>query len=120
MKKFLAIITAVLTLALCACGQEQIPNQTAPATATPDPYELSNSDKFSETSYAGRANVITDTTLSLIVDDKETFDFVLSEKAHKDIVGLEIKMGDRIMVDFETAEDGTKTAISIYKIKDEI
>ena len=76
-------------------------------------------DKMSETSFAGTVNVVEEDKITLIVDGKEEFEFTLSEKAKKDIEHFDVKMGTRVVIDFESLSDGTRNALNVNLIKSE-
>ena len=76
-------------------------------------------DKMSETSYAGTVNILENDRITLIVYRKEELEFNLSEKAKKDIEHFAVKMGTRVVIDFENSDDGTLNALNINLIKSE-
>ena len=90
--------------------KEPIPVQTE------DPNKVEIDDKISDTSYAGIVTAATEDSITILVNGTEEYTYVLTERALRDLKTLEIAVDDEAIVNFETLEDGTLSAISLEKV----
>lgn len=120
MKKSLILIFALL-ICLSACdkkGETSTPETSPLPTETPKITASQYPDKINETTYAGRLTDLTDTTITIIMDEKTTEVFNLNERAKRDIDILKIEVGNRIIIEFDSPE--TRNITSVQKIQTEL
>lgn len=132
-KKIWIIFAAVVLVALIAFELSQCMRK--PAEAPTDKSEITQqdetqtdeestaqqylSDMLSDTYYRGRVTEITDDEITIILDEIQPYTFKLSDDARKDIEVLKIAVDNRVIVTFDTAEDGTLTATKIDVVTSE-
>ena len=119
----LAFLAAVLCLSGCNVQKiekgEEAPKETGAAVETPALPRKDITGAIIETGYADGVLVeVKGGSLHLEKDGKVQM-FVLTKRAETDLQTLEIKIGDRMIVNFEPMEDGRQMAVSLEKIIEE-
>ena len=126
-KKIWIICAVIIVIVLIVFGLTQCMKKSAeaPQTDTTEQAQATEeqaeerkdeqylSDKLSDTYYRGRVTEITDDEITIILDEVQPYTFKLSDSARKDIEVLGIAVDNRVIVTFNTAEDGTLTADKI-------
>lgn len=119
----IAILAVILVFALPhlvnSPQDTQTPQTEQSQKAEKVPDEPYLRDKIGDTYYRGRVTEITDDEITIILDETQPYTYKLTENAKKDIEVLEIAVDKRVIVHFESAEDGTVTATSIEVITSE-
>ncbi len=124
MKRWMGVaLAAVICLSGCNLqkteGGEAVPQNTQAAQNTPQPPRKDVLGNPIETGYAEGALVENKAgTIKIKAEEGEKL-FFLSKRAETDFQALQIKAGDRIIVNFEPMEDGRYLAVSLEKIIEE-
>jgi len=114
MKKIalLLILTLIFATGCSKSAEPEAPK--TPTQATPKE-ELELKDRIFENVYAGRVTEITDTEITIKMDERVDETFELNDRAKADIKDFEIAVDSRIIVKFVSPEDRTITAIEVIK-----
>ncbi len=107
MKKIL-VFMMVSVLLFSGCAKKLTTPSESPSTS-----ETQLADKINDTTYAGKVTEITDTTITILMNEKTSETFDLNEKAKNDIRVLDIKTDKRIIINFDSAENRNITGIEV-------
>ena len=119
MKKLIVgMMTAALLLSGCNVKVIKAP-ETGTVTEvnpTPDVPRVDTKGEPIKTGYAEGAFVKAEAGLLHLEAEGKTREFVMTKRAEQDLSVLELKAGDRMIVNIGTLEDGRETAESLEKI----
>ena len=108
MKKLFITVFALMFV-LCGCGNK---TEEKPAL-TPEQENAVIKDTVNDTAFAGKVTEITDKEITILMGDSVSETFKLNEKAKKDIEVLEIKAGQRVVINFDTVENREITSVEV-------
>lgn len=103
----------VSVLLFSGCAKKLTTPSENPSASEPPKLQAQLSDKINDTTYAGKVTEITDTTITILMNEKESETFDLNEKAKNDIQVLDIKTDNRIIINFDSAENRNITGIEV-------
>lgn len=119
MKKLIVgMMAAALLLSGCNVKVIKAPEEGTVTEVAPTP-EVPRVDTKGEpikTGYREGSFVKTEAGLLYLENGGEESSFVMTKRAEQDLATLEIKKGDRMIVNTGTLEDGRETAESLEKI----
>lgn len=112
MKK-LSVFFLIFAILLSGCGKKLTTPAPSPEASPTEGVQLA--DKITDTAYAGRVTEITDSAITIIMDEKVSETFNLNERAKNDIRVLEVTVDKRVIVNFKSAQDREITGIEVIK-----
>ena len=112
MKKILAFML-VSVLLFSGCSKKLVTPSESPTPSETPTAETELADKMNDTTYAGKVTEITDTSITILMDEKVSETFDLNEKAKSDIRILKIEKDNRVIINFDSAENRNITGVEL-------